>query len=142
MGLVVANHLLSQIVQTTTLLNQDGQALILRTPEGKWQLPGGRLNEGESWDEGLRREIREETGITDVDILSITMVDNWTFRGVLMYGVYFLCRTSTTEVTISSEHTAYRWVSKNDNLEEIDFWHENLRMLTERALAMDRGPEQ
>lgn len=141
MGYTLANHLLTQIVQTATLLNHAGDALILRTAEGKWQLPGGRLNEGESWDEGLRREIREETGITDVEILSITMVDNWSFRGVLMYGVYFLCRTPATEVTISNEHTAYRWVSKSDNLEEIEFWHENLRMLTERALAMDRGPE-
>lgn len=137
----MANHLYSQIVQTATLLNPAGQALILCTPEGKWQLPGGRLNEGESWDEGLRREIREETGITDVEILSITSVDNWAFRGVLMYGVYFLCRTNGTEVRISGEHTAYRWVGKNDNLDEIEFWHENLRMLTSRALAMNWGPE-
>ncbi len=135
------NYFVSQIVQTAVLLNSDGQALILRTPEGKWQLPGGRLNEGEKWDDGLRREILEETGITDVEILSITMVDNWEFRGALMYGVYFLCRTSATDVIISDEHTAYSWVSKEDDLDKIEFWHGNLRMLTARALAMSRGPE-
>jgi len=76
-----------------------------------------------------------------VDILSITMVDNWEFRGVLMYGVYFLCRTNATEVIVSDEHTAYRWVGREDDLDQFDFWHENLRMLTARALAMSRGPE-
>ncbi len=137
----MSEHLTAQIVQTASLLNANGEALILRTPEGKWQLPGGRLNAGETWDEGLRREIREETGIEDVQILSIMMVDNWEFRGVLMYGVYFLCRTGQTKVVISNEHTDFRWVKKGDDLDAIDFWHENLRILTDRALAMDRGRE-
>jgi 8-oxo-dGTP diphosphatase len=135
------DHLTAQIVQTASLLNANGEALILKTPEGKWQLPGGRLDAGETWDQGLRREILEETGIRDVQILSITMVDNWEFRGVLMYGVYFLCRTVETKVVISDEHTDYRWVKKTDDLAAIDFWHDNLRQMTARALAMDRGRE-
>lgn len=134
-------HLVAEIVQTTSLVNSKGEALILRTAEGPWQLPGGRLNEGEAWDAGLRREIREETGIEDVEILSITKVDNWQFRGVLMYGVYFFCRTSETKVTLSDEHTEFRWLRKGDDLDQIEFWHENLRLETERALAMDRGRE-
>lgn len=137
----MTKYFVSQIVQTAVLLNSDGNVLILRTPEGKWQLPGGRLNEGESWEDGLRREIREETGIADVEILSITMVDNWEFRGALMYGVYFLCRTSEAKVIISDEHTAFRWIGRDDDLNTIEFWHENLRVLTSRALAMLRGPE-
>ncbi len=137
----MTKYFVSQIVQTAVLLNSDGNVLILRTPEGKWQLPGGRLNEGESWEDGLRREIREETGIADVEILSITMVDNWEFRGALMYGVYFLCRTSEANVIISDEHTAFRWIGRDDDLNTIEFWHENLRVLTSRALAMPRGPK-
>lgn len=137
----MANHLYAQIVQTAVLINNSNCSLILRTPEGKWQLPGGRLNEGEVWDAGLRREIQEETGITDVDIVSILMTDNWEFRGVQMYGVYFLCRTMSQDVRISSEHTDYRWVGNNDDLNSISFWHENLRLMVERGLAMARGAE-
>ncbi|MGB5106836.1 MAG: NUDIX hydrolase [Candidatus Zixiibacteriota bacterium] len=137
----MANHLYAQIVQIAVLINDANQALILRTPEGKWQLPGGRLNEGEPWDAGLRREIREETGIIDVEILSILMTDNWEFHGAPMYGVYFLCRAKTKDVRISDEHTDHRWVGKNDNLEAIEFWHENLRLMVDRGLAMARGPE-
>ena len=137
----MANHLYAQRVQTAVLINAANEVLILRTHEGKWQLPGGRLNEGEHWDAGLRREILEETGITDVEILSILLTDNWEFRGVKMYGVYFLCRTKTSDVRISNEHTEFRWVGKNDDLNAIDFWHENLRLMVDRGLSMSSGPE-
>lgn len=130
------NHLLAEIVQTAVLVNPLQQVLILRTREGKWQLPGGRLNEQERWDVGLRREIEEETKITDVKILSILMVDNWEFRGVLMYGTYFLCRTNKVDVVLSEEHTDYRWLGRGDDLTQFDWWHENLRILTEKALRM------
>lgn len=48
------------------ILNQGGEVLILNhvlRPASGWGLPGGFLNTGEQPDEGIRREIREETGI-------------------------------------------------------------------------------
>ncbi|MCC6962425.1 MAG: NUDIX domain-containing protein [candidate division Zixibacteria bacterium] len=132
----MTEHLQAEIVQTAVLVNARGEALILRRPAGKWQLPGGRLNAGEQWDEGLRREIREETGIDDVEILSIMMLDNWVYEGVPMYGVFLLCRTQKTEVRLSTDHDEFRWVTLKDDLRQFDFWHDSLRILVERALQM------
>lgn len=132
----MTEHLQAEIVQTAVLVNARGEALILRRPAGQWQLPGGRLNAGEQWDEGLRREIREETGIDDVEILSIMMLDNWIYDGVPMYGVFFLCRTKKTEVRLSADHDEFRWVTLKDDLRQFDFWHDSLRILVERALQM------
>jgi 8-oxo-dGTP diphosphatase len=61
---------------TSAAIIRDGKILLgLRhyTPKqwktvSVWTTPGGRCDEGESLEEGLRREIREETGITDVII--------------------------------------------------------------------------
>ena len=47
----------------------NGSFLLLKRPSGKyngdlWELPGGKLNEGElDWELALRREVAEETGI-------------------------------------------------------------------------------
>ncbi|MGH3680365.1 MAG: NUDIX hydrolase [Natronosporangium sp.] len=44
--------------------NDDGQVLVIkRRDTGAWQLPGGVLELGERIEDGLRREVREETGV-------------------------------------------------------------------------------
>lgn len=41
-----------------------GQVLLLQKPSGKWDLPGGKLDPGETLMEGLAREVREEIGFS------------------------------------------------------------------------------
>jgi len=94
----MSHHVLMQIVQQAIILNRQGQILILRRPEGVWQFAGGRLEEGERWNDGLRREVREETGITDLDIVSVLMVDNFEWQSQQFYSAYFLGRTPVIAV--------------------------------------------
>jgi len=124
-----------QIVQQAIILNRQGQILILRRPEGVWQFAGGRLEKGERWDDGLRREVREETGITDLEIVSVLMVDNFEWESQQLYSIYFLCRAHTTAVRLSHEHIEYRWLDRDDDLQQISFWHHNLRALAERVFV-------
>lgn len=129
----MSNHVLMQIVQQAIILNSEGQILILRRPEGVWQFAGGRVEEGERWDDGLLREVREETGINDLQIGSVLMVDNFEWQSQQLYSVYFLCHTQTAAIRLSSEHIEYRWLDRDDDLQQINFWHRNLRILAERA---------
>jgi 8-oxo-dGTP diphosphatase len=129
----MSNHVLMQIVQQAIIVNRQGQILILRRPEGVWQFAGGRLEVGEGWNDGLRREVREETGITDLEIVSILMVDNFKWQSQQLYSVYFLCSTPEIAIQLSSEHVEDRWLNRSDDLQEISFWHDNLRALTERV---------
>ena len=51
------------------LVQPDGQFLLTSRPEGKvyagyWEFPGGKLEQGESVEQALRRELQEEIGVT------------------------------------------------------------------------------
>jgi 8-oxo-dGTP diphosphatase len=55
------------IAVTAGILRRDGRILICRRPEGKrlagvWEFPGGKMEPGETPEECLRRELREELG--------------------------------------------------------------------------------
>ena len=134
----MSNELLAEIAQQAIIADKQGRVLILRRPEGKWQFAGGRLMQGEHWIDGLRREVREETGIDDLKIISIEQVDNWIWNGCPQYGVYFFCQTSTTSITLSREHDDYKWVSADDDLEDIVFFHPMIREMLNRGLELAR----
>jgi mutator protein MutT len=68
-------HFVGQIAQKALIENAEGKILLVQYPEGdraagKWDLPGGRLNMGETTKEGLKREVKEEIGV-DIEIVGI-----------------------------------------------------------------------
>ena len=62
---------LNQRISMKAVVVNDGKVLLLRKAkyegnggkEGKWNNPGGRVEPGEHWQDALRREVLEETGI-------------------------------------------------------------------------------
>jgi 8-oxo-dGTP diphosphatase len=56
------------LVAACALIDSDGRVLLARRPEGKtmaglWEFPGGKLAPGETPEQGLIRELKEELGI-------------------------------------------------------------------------------
>ncbi len=88
------------------------------TNAGKWDVPGGRVNPGEKWDEGLLREIKEETGL-DVNIGKPFAMGEWrpAPRGEQWQVIAtFVECTPVGEATVvlSQDHSAYQWLSPAD----------------------------
>jgi ADP-ribose pyrophosphatase YjhB (NUDIX family) len=60
-----------RIAFKAVIVGNDGKVLILREADtyeeganvGRWGVPGGRLEPEEPWQDGLRREVSEETGL-------------------------------------------------------------------------------
>lgn len=81
--------------------------------DNSFDLPGGRLKGKENIDEGLKREIREETGLDVIfsNIFEASTIENK--AGVQIVMLYYVCRCANSTVLLSEEHEAYFWVDKN-----------------------------
>ena len=60
------------LVVAAALIDVDGRVLLCRRPEGKamaglWEFPGGKIQEGETPEQALVRELQEELGIDTRD---------------------------------------------------------------------------
>ena len=49
-----------------------------------WEIPGGKIEEGETWGDAAKREMYEETGATKIEVIPICVYKIFTF-GLLCY---------------------------------------------------------
>lgn len=117
--------MVQRIATKALIVNDDGKILLLREAntyeEGtgvyRWHLPGGRLNIGEHFEDGLRREVMEETGLT-ISIGKPIFVGEW--RPVIkgtpnqIVAIFFACKRKSGDVVLSEEHDTYAWLSPED----------------------------
>ncbi len=83
-----------------------------------WDLPGGRIKEGGTVENTMKKELEEEIGykgeIKDVKLLHGTIanieipVDDERFGLVLFV---YTCKINPTKIRLSFEHIEYKWVS-------------------------------
>jgi 8-oxo-dGTP diphosphatase len=98
------------------VIRDDGQVLVIqRRDNAKWEPPGGVLELEESIEEGLRREVLEETGIEVVPERLTGVYKNLT-RGIV--ALVFRCRPGEGTPSTTREAAAVRWLTP-DQLDEL-----------------------
>ncbi|HUR06160.1 MAG TPA: NUDIX domain-containing protein [Nonomuraea sp.] len=85
--------------------------LIQRRDNGHWEAPGGVLELEEDVVSGLRREVREETGL-EVEPELLTGVYKNMARGIV--ALVFRCRTVGGSLAETDESCAFRWVTAGE----------------------------
>lgn len=111
-------------VATKAVIVEGGKILVLReakyeegTNEGKWDVPGGRINPEEPVLDGLRREVMEESGL-EVEVGEVLAVHE-TFPNIKgedchIVRIYYQAKPLNSKVILSLDHDKYEWVCKAD----------------------------
>jgi len=101
---------------------RDGRLLAARRTEpehlaGGWELPGGKVEDGETEPEALVREIREELGVGVV--LGARVGGDWPLGPYVMH-VWLATLADGAEPLPLEQHDALRWVAPAD-LRSVDW---------------------
>jgi len=108
----------ADIVTKSIILNRKLNKFLLLKREKQdsigantWENAGGNVECGEELEEAMKREIREETGITDISIERVAYIT--LVNGKKPYLIIaYLCETLTESVVLSNEHQAFIWADE------------------------------
>jgi len=86
--------------------------------KGQWSIPGGMLELGEDLAEGVRRELKEETGLDVEPIEMVAVFDRITREGGRVKYHYvivdYVCRLKGGDLAPASDVTDARWVRREE----------------------------
>jgi 8-oxo-dGTP diphosphatase len=96
-------------VSVAAAIVQNGRILaIQRRDNQRWEPPGGVLELDETIEDGLRREVYEETGLT-VEPTRLTGVYKNMNRGIV--ALTFRCEVTHGTLRVTEETTAAEWLT-------------------------------
>lgn len=82
-----------------------------------WQIVYGGANEGETAAEAAYRELKEETGLTPIEMHLVEYLESFYFRpknAIVMLPVFVARVGSDAEIVFNEEHDEARWVPESD----------------------------
>lgn len=90
--------------------------LLLHYEAGHWDFPKGNQEKNEKEEQTIVREIKEETGIEDIEFVEVfreTMNYFYKRDGETIHKevVFFLAQTTAEKIKLSFEHIGYAWLS-------------------------------
>jgi ADP-ribose pyrophosphatase YjhB (NUDIX family) len=103
------------------------EILLIQDAKNRWTIPKGHIEEGESAKETAKREIGEETGLQEVEVMNWLGKINFRYRRanslVLMTTEIFLCKALGDTDAIKPEDwmNGIQWFSANEALDKIEY---------------------
>lgn len=133
----------SFVVSKVLVVNEKGEVLALRRSQtddrrpGQWDFPGGWVDADEDTHSAVKREAKEEAGITLSDPTLVFGFSEMTTKyGSGTWLLYVDHVVGELEITLSYEHDAYAWKKPEDLLAAITYERQQkmLRYVLENKL--------
>lgn len=84
---------------------------------GNWEIPGGKIEVGEQPADALKREFKEETGLTvEVDKMFDAWSSNETDRFYIEIDYFVKCENINKVVLSPNEHNEWKWLEKGEKI--------------------------
>jgi 8-oxo-dGTP pyrophosphatase MutT (NUDIX family) len=112
--------------------------LLLHYPSGHWDFPKGHVEKNETEDQTLRREVAEETGIIELNIVAgfkdyiryfyqakgnerEDRIKNGNGLNIFKKVLYYIAETKEASIIISDEHIDFEWLNYENSVARITF---------------------
>ncbi len=112
---MIPNHFVSVAALVT---NEKGEILLVKSPWRGWEYPGGLIEPGETFQEALKREVREEAGV-EIEVTGFVGICKNVERN--MVNIDFTARYISGELIPSEESTEVIWATEEEAMDLITF---------------------
>jgi len=99
----------------------------LKAKKEYWDFPKGHIEKGETIEDTVKREVQEETGLTDIKLKEGFQVKIKYYlttkegEKVLKTVIFLLAETKTKDIKISEEHVDFIWLPYEEALKKLIF---------------------
>ena len=117
---------LHKVSVAALVTNEEGKILLVNSPWRGWEYPGGLIEPGETFEDALHREVREEAGV-EIEITGFVGICKNV--GLDIVNIDFTAEYAGGELTTSEESTEVGWFTAEEAFRVISF------PLTKKRLA-------
>jgi mutator protein MutT len=134
------------IIAAGGLVLNEKNELLLIFRRGKWDLPKGKLDAGESIESCAVREVQEETGIQHITLLNLLgktyheYFDKWIQEDVIKESWWYVMQASSSETLIPQTEEDIEqiiWADKNQIKECMTNSYENVNDIIEKLRSRE-----
>ncbi|WP_457266384.1 NUDIX hydrolase [Pseudomonas sp. P5_C3] len=98
--------------RATIICRRDDQVLYVRKQKSKWALPGGKIEQGETPHQAAIRELCEETGLVDQNLVFLAELE----KNNVLHHIFLAVLATSAEPSPQNEIAACKWGAKVGDL--------------------------
>ena len=113
------------------IIKKDDKILIAQRLKGEfagqWEFPGGKIEEGESTEDALKREIMEEMEL-DIEIDEFLMTAEYDYPTFHLSMDCYICSLKSNQIQLH-DHSAIQWISIKDDIKNINWIQADVQII-------------